>query len=109
LASQYLFIIGTNARLAALDAGTGEAFWVTELRQYKNEKKKKKRISYAGPLLASGRVLIVSSDGELLAFDPQTGEQTDSLDIKDTVYIEPIAVQGKLFLLTDDAKLVAIQ
>ncbi|HBF90041.1 MAG TPA: hypothetical protein DDX09_02640, partial [Hyphomonas atlantica] len=59
--------------------------------------------------LASGRVLIVSSDGELLAFDPQTGEQTDSLDIKDTVYIEPIAVQGKLFLLTDDAKLVAIQ
>lgn len=109
LASQYLFIIGTNARLAALDAGTGEAFWVTEMRQYKNEKKKKKRISYAGPLLASGRVLIVSSDGELLAFDPQTGEQTDSLDIKDTVYIEPIAVQGKLFLLTDDAKLVAIQ
>lgn len=109
LSGKYLFVIGTNATLAALDAGTGEAYWVKELRQFKNEKKKKKRISYAGPLLASGRILIVSSRGELLAFDPQTGEQVDSLDVKDTVFIEPIAVQGKVFLLTDDAKLVAIQ
>ncbi|WP_290496003.1 PQQ-like beta-propeller repeat protein [Hyphomonas sp. UBA4494] len=109
LSGKFLFVIGTNATLAALDAGSGDAYWVTELPQYKNEKKKKKRISYSGPLLASGRILIVSSYGELLAFDPQTGEQTASLDIKDTTYIEPIAVQGKIFLLTDEAKLVAIQ
>ena len=109
LSGKFLFVIGTNAPLAALDAGSGDAYWVTELPQYKNEKKKKKRISYSGPLLASGRILIVSSYGELLAFDPQTGEQTASLDIKDTTYIEPIAVQGKVFLLTDEAKLVAIQ
>jgi len=109
LSGKFLFVIGTNATLAALDAGSGDAYWVTELPQYKNEKKKKKRISYSGPLLASGRILIVSSYGELLAFDPQTGEQTASLDIKDTTYIEPIAVQGKVFLLTDEAKLVAIQ
>ncbi|KCZ66086.1 hypothetical protein L53_01850 [Hyphomonas sp. L-53-1-40] len=109
LSGKFLFVIGTNATLAALDAGSGDAYWVTELPQYKNERKKKKRISYSGPLLASGRILIVSSYGELLAFDPQTGEQTASLDIKDTTYIEPIAVQGKVFLLTDEAKLVAIQ
>ena len=109
LSGKFLFVIGTNATLAALDAGSGDAYWVTELPQYKNEKKKKKRISYSGPLLASGRILIVSSYGELLAFDPQTGEQTASLDIKGTTYIEPIAVQGKVFLLTDEAKLVAIQ
>ena len=109
LSGKFLFVIGTNATLAALDAGSGDAYWVTELPQYKNEKKKKKRISYSGPLLASGRILIVSSYCELLAFDPQTGEQTASLDIKDTTYIEPIAVQGKVFLLTDEAKLVAIQ
>ncbi|MEP1598542.1 MAG: PQQ-binding-like beta-propeller repeat protein [Hyphomonas sp.] len=109
LSGKFLFVIGTNATLAALDAGTGDAYWVTDLPQYKNEKKKKKRISYSGPLLASSRILIVSSYGEVLAFDPQTGEQTASLNIKDTTYIEPIAVQGKVFLLTDDAKLVAIQ
>lgn len=109
LSGKFLFVIGTNATLAALDAGSGDAYWVTDLPQYKNEKKKKKRISYSGPLLASGRILIVSSYGELLAFDPQTGEQIASLDIKDTTYIEPIAVQGKVFLLTDEAKLVAIQ
>lgn len=109
LSGNVLFVLGTDATLAALSAGTGEAYWVTDLRQYKNEKKKKKRISYSGPILASGRVLVMSSTGDLLAFSPQTGEQTDSLDIKDTVYIEPIAAQGKLFLLTDDGKLVAVK
>lgn len=109
LDSQYLFVLGTDATLAALDAGTGSAYWVKELQQYKNEKKKKKRISYVGPLLVSGRILIVSSRGDVMTFDPQTGEQVGSLDLKDTVYIEPIAVQGKVFVLTDDAKLIAIQ
>ncbi|WP_112062356.1 outer membrane protein assembly factor BamB family protein [Hyphomonas pacifica] len=109
LVSQYLFVVGTDATLAALDVSTGNAFWVKELPQYKNEKKKKKRISYVGPIVASGRVIVISSRGDLMAFDPQTGEQVGSLALKDTVYIEPIAVQGKLFVLTDDAKLIAIQ
>lgn len=109
LGGSVLFVIGTDATLAALDAGTGEAFWVTELRQYKNEKKRKKRISYSGPILASGRVIIVSSAGEILAFSPQTGEQVGSLKVGKTVYIEPIAAQGKLLVLTDEGKLVAIQ
>ena len=109
LVSQYLFVVGTDATLAALDVTTGNAFWVKDLPQYKNEKKKKKRISYVGPIVASGRVIVISSRGDLMAFDPQTGEQVGSLKLKDTVYIEPIAVQGKLFVLTDDAKLIAIQ
>lgn len=104
-----LFVIGTDATLAALDAGTGEAYWVTKLEEFRDKKKKRKRISYSGPILASGRVIIISSTGKLLAFSPQTGEQVGSLKIGQTTYIEPIAAQGKLLVLTDEAKLIAIQ
>jgi hypothetical protein len=45
----------------------------------------------------------------MLAFSPQTGEQVGSLKLGDRVYLEPIAVQDKVLVLTDDAKLIAIK
>ncbi len=109
LAGEYLFVIGVEAELACIKAGTGQVVWVKDLLKYKNEKKKKGRITYAGPIIASGRVLIISSEGDLLALDPQTGDEMDRLKLGDAVYIEPIAVQDKLVVLTDDARLIAIR
>jgi len=108
LVGRFLFVLGTENELACLDAATGEAYWVTQLRQFKDEKENKNRISYSAPIVASGRVIVVSSRGDLLAYSPQDGTQTGSLKLGDTVYIEPIAAQGRLFVLTDDAKLIAI-
>jgi outer membrane protein assembly factor BamB len=108
LAGRFLFVLGTENELACLDAATGEAYWVVQLRRFQNEKENKKPISYSAPIVASGRVILVSSRGELQAFSTQDGTQTGSLKLGDTVYIEPIAAQGRLFVLTDDAKLIAI-
>ena len=109
LTGEYLFIMGVDAELACIKAGTGQVVWVKDLEKFSNEKKQKGRLTYAGPVIASGRVLVVSSKGELIAFDPQTGDETERLKIGDPVYIEPIAVQDKLIVLTDDARLVAIR
>jgi len=109
LVGRYLFVLGTEGELTCLDAETGDAYWVTDLPQFRNENKKKNRITYTAPIVASGKVIVISSRGELLAFSPQTGQQTDSLKIGDTVYIEPIAAQGRLYVLTDKARLIAIR
>lgn len=109
LVGEYIFIVGVDAELACIKAGTGQVVWVQELAKFSNEKKEKGRLTYAGPIIASGRILIVSSQGELIAFDPQTGDETDRLKLGDPVYIEPIAVQDKLVVLTDDARLIAIR
>ncbi|MEM8616076.1 MAG: PQQ-binding-like beta-propeller repeat protein [Pseudomonadota bacterium] len=109
LAGEFLFVIGTEGELACLNAGTGQVMWVRDLPQYRNAKNKKGRITYAGPIIASNRVLIASSRGDLLALNVQTGEEMDRLKLGDPVYIEPIVVQDKLFILTDDARLIAIR
>lgn len=108
LTGRFLFVLGTNDELAALDASTGEAYWVKQLTSFRDEKKKKKPISYSAPIVASGRVIVVSSRGDLLAFSPEDGSQTASLKLGETVYIEPIATQGRLYVLTDKGKLIAI-
>lgn len=106
---EQMFVIGTDGQLACLNSTSGEVYWVVQLQQFEKEEKKKKRISYSGPVVASDRVLVVSSTGRLLAFSPQTGEEVGSLKLGDRVYLEPIAAQDKLFILTDDAKLIAIK
>ncbi len=109
LIGPYLFVVGVDAELACISASTGQVFWVQTLPKFKNEKKKKGRITYSGPIIASGRVVVASSEGYLLGYDPQTGEETKRLKLGDPVYIEPIAVKDKIILLTDDAKLIAVR
>ncbi len=109
LAGEYLFVVGVDAELACIKAGTGQVVWVQELEKFKKPAKQQGRITYAGPVIANGRILVASSKGELIAFDPQTGDETDRLKLGDPVYIEPIAVQDKLLILTDDARLIAIR
>ena len=104
-----IYMVSVDGRLAALSASTGGVFWVRQLRRFRDEDDQKGRISYSGPILASDRVVVISSRGELQAFSPQTGEPVDSLRLGDETYLEPIAAQGKLFVLTDEAKLIAIE
>ncbi|WP_300378385.1 PQQ-binding-like beta-propeller repeat protein [Henriciella sp.] len=109
LAGNYIFVSGTDGRIAAIQANTGKVFWVAELRRYEKQEKKKGRISYAGPLVASNQVIVVNSLGGLISLSPQTGERIGSLELKDPVYLEPISVGDKVFVLTDNARLIAIR
>lgn len=109
LAGEYIFILGVEAELACIKASTGQVVWVKSLEKFDNEKKKKGRITYAGPIVASDRIVAVSSSGEALAFDPQSGEQIATLKLGSPAYIEPIAIGDKLFVLTDNGRLTAIR
>ncbi len=101
--------MGVEAQIACIKAGTGQVVWVRDLDKFRKVEKKKGRITYAGPILASGRVLIVSSLGELIALDPQNGDEVQRLKLGDAVYIEPIVSQDKLLVLTDEARLIAVR
>lgn len=109
LAGEYVFVAGTDGMLAALDAGSGRVYWATQMRRYRNQEDEKGRLSYSGPIIASGRVIVISSEGDLIAYDPQTGQEIDSVDLGDKVYLEPIAVNETLYVLTDNARLIAIR
>jgi outer membrane protein assembly factor BamB len=62
---------------------------------------------WAGPVLANGILWLASKDGQLAGVDAATGRVTGQLDIGDAVYISPVVANGQMFILTDNAKLVA--
>lgn len=108
LAGSALFVVGSDARLAALRPDTGGAYWVSEMKPYRNVEKKKDRISYVGPIVASNRILVASSQGDLIAFSPDTGEELSRRKIGGSVFVSPIVAGDKLLILTDKGQLVAV-
>ncbi len=109
IGGDYLFVVGTDARVACFHKVDGKLVWMRSLPEYRDEKKKKDRIVWTGPLIVSNRLVVVSSEGKVLALSPQNGETMGEVDIGQTVYIEPIAASGKIFVLTDAGTLVAIK
>lgn len=109
LAGQFLFAVGLDGQAIALQADTGNVVWAQSLPAFRNVEKQKDKITYSGPVIASNRVLVVSSRGDLLSLSPQTGAETGRLALKKTVFLEPIVAQGLLFILTDDARLIAVR
>ncbi|MEO0882716.1 MAG: PQQ-binding-like beta-propeller repeat protein [Pseudomonadota bacterium] len=109
LVGPYLFLSGVEGQVICVASNTGAVIWATQLPRFKNEGRRRGRISYAGPIVASGRVIVASSEGDLIALSPQTGEEEARIDLKDPVFIEPIAVGDRLIILTDEGRLISVR
>jgi outer membrane protein assembly factor BamB len=60
-------------------------------------------------VLASNRLVLVSSKGEAVALDPKTGVEIKSLKIGDDALMNPIAAGANLYVATQNADLIAIR
>ncbi|HSV29002.1 MAG TPA: PQQ-binding-like beta-propeller repeat protein, partial [Candidatus Omnitrophota bacterium] len=109
VAGDYLFLVSNNNEAVALDAKTGRAIWVTQLQVWEDEEDREGRIVWAGPVLASDRLVLGSSDGKLASLSPYSGEVLGVLDVSDGVTIPPTVAGRTIYFLTNDADLVAFR
>ncbi len=103
----YLYLITNNNEAVALESKTGRIIWVTQLQMWEDEEEKEGRIVWAGPVLASDRLILGNSDGYLVSLSPYTGEVLGKLSISDGVTIQPAVADGTMYFITNDADLVA--
>lgn len=109
VAGQQIYAVTVDGELACLDRSTGNAYWVTQLRRFEDEEDREGRIAWTGPILAGGRLVLASSLGEVIAVDPETGTIETSVDVGGPVFIPPIAAQGTIYIVTDEARLIALR
>jgi outer membrane protein assembly factor BamB len=108
VAGRFVFVVTGSADVAALERDTGKVKWVTPLSQYQDESRRKPMI-WAGPVLASDRLLIGGSTGEMLSLSPYTGEIIGKLDMRSSMRLAPVVANRMVFVLTDSGRLVALR
>ena len=109
VAGDYVYVVDNNARLICLTRKDGKVRWVHQLPAFGNPEKKRYPILWAGPVLVSNKLVMVSSDGYAEAISPYTGQLLGRIDIPDGAYIAPVVANGTLYIYTNGAELVALR
>lgn len=106
-----LFFISDRNELIRLDAGSGARVWGTELPLYVNDRVRRRRAVYThfGPILAGGRLVMASGDGNVRFFSPESGALTGALELRQGAAAHPIVVGDTLLVVTEDGRLTAFR
>ncbi len=111
LAGGSVFLVNDEAELVRLDAETGAVIWAVPMPYFTNDKIKRRKGIYAhyGPVLAGGRLMVVSSDGLLRAFNPEDGSLTHTTEIPGGASAQPAVAGGVLYVVGGNGQLHAFR
>ncbi len=108
-AGNFVFVLSTENELMALSREFGQAHWVVQLPRYEDPEDRDDPIVWSGPVLAGERLWLTSSAGNLVAASPFDGSILSTLEVPGSVLLPPFVAGGTLYVLTDDATLVAFR
>ena len=111
LAGGSLFFVSDENRLIRLDAATGETIWAQNLPQFKRTRLTRRKATFVhrGPVLAGGRLILASDDGELRQFDPVTGNLISSMSLPDGAARNPVVAGGTMYIVAENGQLYAFR
>jgi len=105
----FIYTVTTEGEVVCMSKADGTVIWLTQLRIFKKQKKRKKRISWVGPIMAGERLLMMSSRGEAVEVSPYSGEILRTYKVSGDIYVAPIIANNTVYYITDGAKLVALK
>ena len=111
LAGGSLFMVSDENRLLRLGALTGEIIWAQDLPFFTKTRIKRRKSIYNhyGPVLAGGRLILVSDDGGMRQFDPVTGSLISNSELPDGAATNPVVAGGTMYLVTENGQLHAFR
>lgn len=99
VAGDSVFVVDTSGQLMAVNRKDGKIQWSVKLPGGS---------TFAGPVLAGGNLWLTSNTGTLVGVDATTGNVVGQQDLGDPVFVAPVIAQGRMYVLTDEAKLIAL-
>ncbi len=112
-----VYVVSNAGQLTVVNRESGQVYWTRDLNEGRVRQEggflgfwdRTVRPSWAGPILASNRLVLLNSDGQAVAVNPKTGEVTGTLNLGGAAYVAPIAYDGALIVVTDKGEVVSIR
>jgi outer membrane protein assembly factor BamB len=99
IAGDTVFVVDLGGKLVALSRTEGKVRWATDLPS---------STRWSGPVLAGGRLWLVSGEGLLVGADARSGQVITQVDLGTPVFVTPVVAGGRMYILADNAKLIAL-
>jgi outer membrane protein assembly factor BamB len=99
VAGESVFVVDTSGQLIAINRRDGKVLWSTKLAGSN---------TWSGPTLAGGQLWLASNQGALVGVDATTGRVASQQNLGTPVYVAPVVAQGRMYVLTDNARLIAL-
>jgi outer membrane protein assembly factor BamB len=99
VAGDAVYVVDVSGKLMALARADGRVRWVSQLPGSGR---------WNGPVLAGGRLWLVSGEGALVSVDAATGQLMGTTDLGTKVFVTPVVAGGRMYILADNASLIAL-
>lgn len=106
VAGDTVYAVTTDGVVVAVARNTGKVRWTRELDRWTDPEEKTGPITWTGPVLANGTLILASSTGKGALVSPTTGEVTGTFETPET-RIAPVVANGTLYILSTDGTLTA--
>ena len=100
VAGDMLFVVDTGGQLMAITRRDGKVLWTVKLPN---------ATTWSGPVIAGGKLWLTSNKGHLQGVEAATGKPDAPINLGGPIYTGPVVAGGRMFVLTDAAKLIALQ
>ena len=117
IAGEWVFLVTDDARLVCLARATGKVRWISQLRHFESEKiqkdgtikdkKKANAITWYGPVLAGGRLVLTNSLGEIVSASVEDGKLGTVIESKAPFTLPPVVANSTLYVLDQKGRLAA--
>ncbi|CAE7594816.1 der [Symbiodinium microadriaticum] len=106
VAGDYIYTVTGEGQVVCLNRSDGRVRWVKQLVRWKDPEDKDGPIIWNGPVLASDRLILASSEGVVLSLSPYSGKVLGMMETEVPFFIPPVVARGMVFLLNDELALV---
>ena len=118
-AGDVVYAVAKDGQVICAARETGQIYWMKNLNEgFKSKRKggimgvggqKQTRPIWSGPLLSNDRLLIVGQTGEMVVMNAKTGEIQKRVEMKGASFLSPIAMGDTVYVVTQEADLIAIR
>lgn len=106
VAGEYIFVLTNDFDLLALNKNNGKIVWNTAIPTGE-DLNKKSGVFGSGPVLASNRLIVATSNGYIFAVSPYSGEIISYISASDDIAQSPVIADGIAIFTTSDADITA--
>jgi outer membrane protein assembly factor BamB len=99
VAGDTVYVVDITGKLMALAKGDGKVRWLTQLPGTAH---------WNGPVLAGGKLWLVSADGSIVGVDARNGQVSSTTSLGTKVFVSPVVAGGRMYILADNATLIAL-